>query len=59
MAKIDHIFISPYELQIFKKICLKRKKNLESFRWGIIPLEIMGFCLGLENQKMRINYIKY
>jgi hypothetical protein len=31
----------------------------ESFKWGIIPLDFVGFFLGLTNFLNDINYIMY
>ncbi len=58
--KFDHIFISPYELQflfVFQFLCPK-KYVFESFRWGIILLDFMGFPFRTSNFKNDINYIK-
>jgi hypothetical protein len=50
------MFISPYELQflfIFQFFCPK-SIFFESFRWGIIPLDRVGFFLRLPNLKMTL-----
>ncbi len=43
---------------IFQFLC---PKNIffESFRWGIIPLDFVGFFLRTSKLKIDINYIKY
>jgi len=61
MVKIDHIFISPYELQflfVFQFLCPK-SIFFESFKLGIIPLDFLGFPFRIFNFKNDINYIKY
>jgi len=59
--KFDHIFINPYEFQflfIFQIFC---PKNIffESFRWGIIPLDFVGFLFRTSKPKNDISYIQY
>jgi hypothetical protein len=50
------IFINPYELQkkfVFQFLCSK-SIFFESFRWGIILKDFVGFILGLPNLKMTL-----
>ncbi len=42
----------------FQKHCPK-SNFFESFRWGIIPLDLMGFSFRTSKSKNDINYIKY
>jgi hypothetical protein len=37
---------------LFFKKFVSKACVFESFKWGIIPLDFMGFHLGLSNQKM-------
>ncbi len=43
---------------LFKKIC-PTNIFFESFRWGIIPLDFMGFLFKTSKSKNEISYIKY
>ncbi len=37
--------------------CLE-KYDFESFKWGIIPLDFMGFSFKISKSKNNISYIK-
>jgi hypothetical protein len=52
--KFIHIFISPYELQfyLFFNFFVVRKYVFESFRWGIIFKNFVGFPFRIPNFKM-------
>jgi hypothetical protein len=61
--KFDHIFISPYELQFYFILFFQKNcpKNIffESFKWGIIFMDFVGFFLRNFKFKNDISYIKY
>jgi hypothetical protein len=44
---------------LFFDLFIPKTYVIESFRWGIIPLDFVGFFLGFLNLKNGINYIKY
>jgi len=60
--KFDHISISPSTefqfLFVFQNFCPKII-CFESFKWGIIPLDLVGFPFRTSKSKNDISYIQY
>jgi hypothetical protein len=59
--KFDNICISPFEFQFLFVVQKNCRKIIffESFKWGIIPFDLVGFPFRTSKSKNDISYIQY